>query len=113
MFRYPNAQTPLLTYSWDSSVGIVTRLQAGQAGFDSWQGQETFLFSKMSRLALEPTQPPIQWVPGTLFLKVKQQSCETDHLLPSSAKVNNGGAKPTFPPCLYDILLNYIIKYKE
>jgi hypothetical protein len=33
-------------------------------GFDSPQGQEIFLFSVTSRPALEPTQAPIQWVPG-------------------------------------------------
>ena len=35
----------------------------GNAGFDSWQGQETSLFSKTSRLPLVPTQPPMQRVP--------------------------------------------------
>jgi hypothetical protein len=30
--------------------------RAGQLGFDSWQGQESFLFSTASRLS---TQPPI------------------------------------------------------
>jgi hypothetical protein len=30
---------------------------------DAWQVQEIFFFSKMSRLALEPTKSPIQWVP--------------------------------------------------
>jgi hypothetical protein len=32
--------------------------------FHSWQGQEIFLFSKASRLALALTQPPLLWIPG-------------------------------------------------
>jgi hypothetical protein len=32
----------------------------------SGQGQEIFLLSTVSRLTPGPTQPPIQWVPGTL-----------------------------------------------
>jgi hypothetical protein len=32
-------------------------------------------------------QPPIQWVPGALYLGVKQQAREADHSLPSSAEV--------------------------
>jgi hypothetical protein len=39
----------------------------------SWQGQEIFLYSKASRLALWPTQPPNQWVPRALSLSVKWQ----------------------------------------
>jgi len=41
----------------------------------------------MSRLALRPTQPPIQWVLGALSLGVKQSGLEADHSPPSSAKV--------------------------
>jgi hypothetical protein len=33
--------------------------------FNSWQGQEIFLFSTATRLALASTKPPIQWVPNT------------------------------------------------
>jgi hypothetical protein len=35
-------------------------------GFKSQQGLEIFLFTTVSRLALGPTQPPIQWVPEAL-----------------------------------------------
>jgi len=35
----------------------------------------------------EPTQPPIQWVPGALSLEVKRPRYEADHSLPSSAEV--------------------------
>jgi hypothetical protein len=42
----------------------------------------------MSRTALGPTQPPIQWVPEDLSLGIKQPGREADHLPPSSAEVN-------------------------
>jgi hypothetical protein len=41
----------------------------------------------MSRMALGPTQPPIQWVQGSLSLGVKRPGREADHSPPSSAKV--------------------------
>jgi hypothetical protein len=34
-----------------------------------------------------PTQPPIQWVTGTLSLGVKRPGREADHSPPSSAEV--------------------------
>jgi hypothetical protein len=37
------------------------------------------------RLALVPTQPPIQWVPGTPSLEVNWSKYEADHLPPCSA----------------------------
>jgi hypothetical protein len=37
--------------------------------------------------ALGPTQPPIQWVLGALFLGIKRPGREADHSLPSSAEV--------------------------
>jgi hypothetical protein len=50
----------------DSSVSIVTKLRIGRPRFDSRKGQKYFLFATASRPALEPTQPPIQWVSGAL-----------------------------------------------
>jgi len=43
----------------------------------------------MSRLALWPTQPPIQWVLQDLSLGVKQAEREADHSIPSGADVTN------------------------
>jgi hypothetical protein len=56
-------------------------------GFDSRRGLGIFLFTTASRKALEPTQPPIQWVPGALSLGVKRPGREADHSPPSSAEV--------------------------
>jgi len=56
-------------------------------GFDSRRGLGIFLFTTTSKTALEPTQPPIQWVPGALSLQVKRQGREADHSPPSSAEV--------------------------
>jgi hypothetical protein len=56
-------------------------------GFDSWQGLGIFLFTTASMMALGPTQPAIQGVPGSLSLGVKQVGHEADHSPPSSAEV--------------------------
>jgi hypothetical protein len=59
--------------------------------FDSRQRQEIFLCSIAYRLALMPTQLPIQWVKGALSLDVKRPEREADHSSPSIAEVKNGG----------------------
>jgi hypothetical protein len=43
---------------------------------------EFFLFATVSRLALGPTQPPLQWILGAVTSGVKQLWCETDHSPP-------------------------------
>jgi hypothetical protein len=53
------------------------------------QLQELFLFCKMSRPALGPTCPCIQWVYEGSFLVVKWPVHEADYLPPSGAKVKN------------------------
>jgi hypothetical protein len=63
-------------------------------GLDDWglksqQGLGIFLFTTTSRLALGPTQPPIQWVSGALSLEEKWPGCEADHSPPPSAEVKN------------------------
>jgi len=50
---------------------------------------ENYLFLKISRLALEPTQPFVQWVRAVLSPGVKQVGHEADHPPSSSAEVKN------------------------
>jgi hypothetical protein len=72
-----------------SSIDIVLGYGLEDQGsmFDSWWGLGIFLFTTMSRMALGPTQHPIQSVPGALFLGVKRPAREADHSPPSSAEV--------------------------
>jgi hypothetical protein len=58
----------------------------GFVGFDSRRGLGMFLFTTASRTALEPTKPPMQWVPGSFSLGVKRPGREADHSPPSSAE---------------------------
>jgi hypothetical protein len=75
--------------SYDSSVGIALGYglddQGSRVRFSARLG--IFLFTTASRTALDPTQPPIQLVPGSLSLGVKRPGCEADHSPPSSAGV--------------------------
>jgi hypothetical protein len=54
--------------------------------------------SDLSRTALGPTQPPIQWTPGALSLMVKRPGREADHWPPSSAEVKNAWRYTSTPP---------------
>ena len=47
----------------DSSVGIATRYGLGGPGIECRWGRD---FPHSSRPALEPTQPPIKWVPNLI-----------------------------------------------
>jgi hypothetical protein len=50
------------------------------------RGSGIFLFTTVSRTALGPSQPPIQWVPGAVSLGVKRPGRESDHLPPSPCR---------------------------
>jgi hypothetical protein len=59
-------------------------------GVDPRQGQRIFPLSSVSRPALGPTQPPVQWVPGVLSPGVKAgPGRDADHSPPSSVEVKN------------------------
>jgi hypothetical protein len=57
------------------------------------------------RLAVGPTQPPIQWGPGCPSPGVEWPGRESDHSPPPSANVKNGGAIPPLPIRLIDLAL--------
>jgi hypothetical protein len=48
---------------------------------------QIFLFSKISRLALGPSQAPIQWMSGTCSLGLNWPWHEADHSSPSNADI--------------------------
>jgi hypothetical protein len=58
-----------------------------------------FLFAiAVSRPALGPTQPPVQWVSGTLSPGVKRPEREADHSPSSSEEVKNTWIYTSIPP---------------
>jgi hypothetical protein len=54
-------------------------------------------YLKLFQPTLEPTQPPIQWVPEALSPGVKRPEREADRPPPSVAEVNKGGVMPPLP----------------
>jgi hypothetical protein len=79
----------------------VTGRTIGVLGFDSRRGLGIFLFATVSRQALGPTQPAIQWVPGALSLGVKRPGYEPDHTPPSSAEVKNEWSYTSTPQYVF------------
>jgi hypothetical protein len=72
-----------------SDYGLDDRV-IGRSGFDPRRGQRIFLLASVSRPALGPTQPPVQWVPVVLSPGVKARpGRDADHSPPSSAEVVN------------------------
>jgi hypothetical protein len=64
--------------SQESPVSMVTRYELYDQGSIPKRGKR--FFSTASRAALEPTQHPIQWVPGTPSQEVKWLGLEDDPL---------------------------------
>jgi hypothetical protein len=76
-------------------------------GFDFQRVLGVFLFTTVSRMALGPTQPPIQWVSGAPSLAVKRPGREADHSPPSSAEVKNAYSyTSTLPIHLHGMVLS-------
>jgi hypothetical protein len=76
-------------------------------GFEPWQGLGIFLFTTASRTALGPTQTPIQWIAGALYMGVKWSGYEADRSPPSSAKVKECVELYLLSPvCLHDVVLS-------
>jgi hypothetical protein len=72
-----------------------------------------FLFTPASRLALGPTQPPIQWVSGVLSLGVKRPGPEADHSPPSDAKVKNVWSYTSTPQYAFVVWCSVKKKHRD
>jgi hypothetical protein len=83
----------------------------GSKWFDSRWGRGIFLFTTASRTALEPTQPPIQWVPRALSRGVKRLGREADHLPPSSTEVTNAWSYTATPPIV--LIAWCLVKHRD
>jgi hypothetical protein len=69
---------------------VTTGWTTGRSEFDPRQRQRIFPLASVSRPAMGPTQPPVQWVPGSPFPKAKvRPGCNADHSPPSSTEVEN------------------------
>jgi hypothetical protein len=77
-------------------VGIVTRQRAGHPTNRGSFPSTCNRFSKASRLALGPTQPPTHWVPAIPSPAVKWPGYETGHS-PHLADVKNEWAPTSIP----------------
>jgi hypothetical protein len=89
--------------SQNSSVGIETGY--GRDCRISIRGRgKNFLFSVASKPSLEPTQSPIQWLPG-----VKRPWREADHSPPTTAEVTKMLIFTSAPPYVFitKCLINY------
>ena len=71
----------------DSSIGIANGYGMDGPGIESrWGGGD---FPHLSRPALGPTQPPVQWVPG-LSRGIVRPERDADPSPPSSAVIMKG-----------------------
>jgi hypothetical protein len=69
----------LIFYRTNSTIG-----RPGDRGSIPGRGERIFPLTSVSRPALKPTQPPVQWV--TVVLSPGR---DADHLPPSSVEVEN------------------------
>jgi hypothetical protein len=60
-----------------------------------------FLFIIASTPAVEPTEPPIQWIPEALSVGVKRTGREADHSPPFSAEDNHAWSYAFTPPHIF------------
>jgi hypothetical protein len=96
-----NLPSPVRSVIAQSIRRWATGWMLGVLGFDSRRGLGMFLFTTASRTALGPTQPPIQWVPGALYLAVRRPGREADHSPPSCAEVENAWSYTSIPPYVF------------
>jgi hypothetical protein len=83
-------------------------LRAGWSGVSVLAGARNFsLHHRVRTGSVGLTQSPVQWIPGTLSLRVKRPGRETDHTPPFSAEVKNAWSYTSTPPVrLHGVVLS-------
>jgi hypothetical protein len=66
-------------------------------GSSPGRGWQLFSSPQRPDRAPGPTQPPIQWIPWSLSVRVKRSRCEADHSPPSSAEVKIAWSNTSTP----------------
>jgi hypothetical protein len=87
--------------SLGSSVGIATSYGVDDRGFGVRVLVASRIFSTLSRSALGPTQPPMQWVWEALSPGVERQEHDADHSPPTSAEVKKTWIYKSTPPYVF------------
>jgi hypothetical protein len=74
--------------------------------FESQQGEDIYLFSKESRSAPEPIQPPTQQIPSPPS-RDKAARAEANHSCLCNTKVKHAWDNTSTPTCIYSVVLDY------
>ena len=103
---------------FSSGIILITGCGLDGPGIESRWGRD---FPHLSRPALGPTQPPVQWIPG-FFRGKERPGRDADFSTPSSAVVMKGYSYTSTPPvgrtactepqCLYKGALYIILIWK-
>jgi hypothetical protein len=80
----------IVVRSQGCSVSVVSDYGLDDRGSILSRGESIFPLASVSRPAVGPTQPPVQWVPGVPSQGRKTQPrSDTDHSPPSSYEIMN------------------------
>jgi hypothetical protein len=101
-------------YSWLFRLSCIPSNEGSRYSDGLWGGRPVFdsrqckilLFSTASKRTLGLTQPPIQWVPGTLSAGLKRQGHEADHSLHVASRSREAKLYLHSRRCLYSVVLN-------
>jgi hypothetical protein len=108
----PNYKSYILAESRNSSVSIATGCGLDDRGSYPGGGWEFLSSTPRPDRLMEPTQPPIQWVPGALSLGVNRPGREADHSTPFSAEVKKmHGAIRLLPQ--YVFMARCLVKHRD